>query len=172
MSRICQKCGGEVGEADFYCIHCGMPLEKVKQEEQQAFSQWEGVQTPSQEKPELAKPLSVKDYLLLGILLSIPVVNIILAILWAAGKNENPNRRNLACAWLIFAAAGAVISVIFMIGLVRAAWLDEQNYPDYPEYYEYYDEYYDDWEEYDYDYDDDMEWEHYWEELTEGLGEI
>ena len=123
MSRICQKCGGEVGEADFYCIHCGMPLEKVKQEEQQAFSQWEGVQTPSQEKPELAKPLSVKDYLLLGILLSIPVVNIILAILWAAGKNENPNRRNLACAWLIFAAAGAVISVIFMIGLVRAAWL-------------------------------------------------
>ncbi len=169
MSRNCQKCGGEVGAADFYCIHCGMPLERIKQEEQQEFTQREGVPPTSQEKPELVKPLSVKDYLLLGVLLSIPVVNIILAILWAAGKDENPNRRNLARAWLIFAAVGTVISVIFVIGLARAVWLDEQNYP---EYYEYYDEYYDDWEEYDYDYDEDMEWEHYWEELTEGLGEI
>lgn len=158
MSRNCQKCGGQVGEEDLYCIHCGMPLERIKQEEAQEPGRKECMQQACREKDgaELAKPLSVKDYLLIGVLLSIPIVNIILMILWAAGKEGNPNRRNLARACLIFSAVGIVAGVIFMIGLVRAAWLDEQNYPGHYEYYDEY-EYYDDYDDYDY-YEDWEDW--------------
>lgn len=185
MSRNCQKCGGQVGEEDLYCIHCGMPLERTKQEETQSPVQGERTQQAREEKTEMAKPLSVKDYLLIGVLFSIPIVNIILMILWAVGKEGNPNRRNLARACLIFSAIGIVVGVIFMVGLVRAAWLDEQNYP---EHYEYYDEYYDDYDDYeyyedfedfedwedweDYDYDHDMEQEHHWKDILEDWGEI
>lgn len=177
MSRNCRKCGGQVGDADLYCIHCGTPLERVSEEEQQKPAQMENARQTQHEDagPEMARPLSVKDYLLVGVLLSIPIVNIVLAILWAAGKNENPNRRNLARAWLIFSAIGAVVSIVFVIGLARAVWLDEQNYPERYEYYdEYYDEYYEDWEDWEdwEDYDYDMEHERHWEDIMEDWGEV
>ena len=108
----------------------------------------------------------------MGILLSLPIINIILAVLWATGKRGNPNRRNMARAWLIFCAVGFVAGVIFLIGLGRAIQLDEQTYPDFYDYYDYYD-YYEDWEDWDeYDYDWEMEPEHHWEDILEDWDEI
>lgn len=168
MARKCQKCGGIVGEADLYCTHCGMPLERMKQEEAQEN---ENIQpTQKQAEPETAEALRMGDYLLIGILLSLPVLNIILAILWATGKKENPNRRNLARAWLVFCAVGIVAGTIFLIGLVRAVQIDEQNYPEYYDDYEYYEDW-DDWEDLE-EYDYDWESEHHWEDIFDDWGEI
>lgn len=161
MARNCQKCGGAVGEKDLYCIHCGTPLERKEAEIRR------------EEASETAPPLSVKDYILIGILLALPVANIVLAILWATGKKGNPNRRNLARAWLIFAAVGTVLGGMFLVGLVRSVQLDRipenwyYEYDDPEEYWEYWE--YDDPEEYwEYDYEP----HHHWEEILEDWGEI
>lgn len=181
MARKCQKCGGFVGEEDLYCTHCGMPLERVKMETagQEAGQERAQEQVP----PGLSKPLGVKEYLLIGILLAIPLVNIILAIIWATGRNENPNRRNLARAWLVYLAASVVACLVFLVGIARAAWLDERNHWDGPGYYEDYPDYYDDYyDDYYYEYDDyDDYWDgfdDYWDGYEEyffdddGWGEI
>lgn len=126
MARICKKCGGEVGANDFYCIHCGMPLEKEREE-------WK--EENKQEERNLAEPLSVGAYLLVGILLLIPVVNIIVPIIWILNKNGNPNRRNLAKAWLILAVVGTVLTGILSFGLFQFFVMD--HYVPYDYHFEY-----------------------------------
>ncbi|PKN79046.1 MAG: hypothetical protein CVU48_06410 [Candidatus Cloacimonetes bacterium HGW-Cloacimonetes-1] len=64
--------------------------------------------------------MSVGDWILTLILVSIPIVNIILIVMWIVDKNSNPNRRNLAVAILILFAIGTVIWVTFMGAIVGA----------------------------------------------------
>ncbi len=136
MSRICKKCGGEVGREDLYCIHCGVPLEK------------EPVQEMRRETPEnenTAAPLGVGAYLMIGVILAIPIVNIIAAIFWAIQKESNPNRRNLARAWLILVVVGSSLGGLFTIGLLRAIYLDSPHHWEYDWHHYYPEEEY--WEE-------------------------
>lgn len=159
MVRKCQKCGGIVGEEDLYCIHCGMPLERVKPEGIQNAGDGGDIQQEKKADEEMARPLRFGEYLLIGVLLLLPVVNIIMAVIWATGRKENPNRRNLARAWLVFAAVGAVMGLLFLIGLFRAIQLDEMTYPE-PGYDYYYEEY---WDDDDYDWDMEHHWDEIWE---------
>lgn len=64
-------------------------------------------------------PLSMGEWVLTLLLMSIPCVNIIMCCVWAFGKNGNVNRRNFCRAELIFIAIGLVLSVI-MIFVVMA----------------------------------------------------
>ncbi|MGN1231306.1 MAG: hypothetical protein ACI4TP_05335 [Anaerotignum sp.] len=123
MSRTCKKCGGAVGMTDLYCIHCGMPLEKEPPQEEKK----------KETEQNLAEPLSMGAYLLIGLILCIPIVNIILPIIWILNKGENPNRRNLAKAWLIFAAVGMILTGILSYGLFRLITVPAVPY----EYYHY-----------------------------------
>lgn len=107
MSRTCKKCGGAVGLEDLYCIHCGMPLEKESPREERE----------KEKEQNLAEPLSVGAYLLIGLILCIPIVNLIVPIIWICNQNSNPNRRNLAKAWLIFAALGMVLVGLLVYGV-------------------------------------------------------
>ncbi len=109
MSRTCKKCGGPVGQEDLYCIHCGMPLEKELSRQERE----------EEKEQDLAEPLSMGAYLLIGLILCIPIVNLIVPIIWILNQNSNPNRRNLAKAWLIFAVVGMVLMGLFSYGLFR-----------------------------------------------------
>lgn len=160
MARKCQKCGGFVGEEDLYCIHCGMPLEHTEPESVPNTGDSGAAHQEKETDEEMARPLRFGEYLLIGVLLLLPVVNIILAVIWATSKKENPNRRNLARAWLVFAAIGAALSLLFCIGLFRAMQLDEMRFPE-PGFDDYYYEEY--WDDDDYDWDMDHHWEDVWE---------
>ena len=125
MSRVCKKCGGAVTAEDSFCMHCGMPLEKEETFKEETIKE-------NENKTDV---LSVWDYLLMLIILAIPVVNIIVCIFWIIGKNGNPNRRNLAKAWMILAVAGTLLSGILSYGLFQFLVMD--NYVDWEHHIEY-----------------------------------
>lgn len=66
-------------------------------------------------------PLSTGGFVLAFFLLSIPIVNIIIAIIWACGKCKNINQRNFARAVLIMAAVYILIAAIFWGTIIGAA---------------------------------------------------
>jgi len=76
-------------------------------------------------------PLTLGDCMLIGLIVMIPIVNIIVFLIWAFDRKENLNRKNLAKAGLIYLAIGFVLSLILGVGVVRALILDQQNYPGY-----------------------------------------
>ena len=125
MSRVCKKCGGTVKAEDSFCMHCGMPLEKEESFKEENIKE-------NENKMDV---MSVWDYLLMLIILTIPVVNIIVCIFWIIGKNGNPNRRNLAKAWMILAVAGTLLSGILSYGLFQFLVMD--NYVDWEHHIEY-----------------------------------
>ncbi|KXL51915.1 hypothetical protein CLNEO_26140 [Anaerotignum neopropionicum] len=123
MCRKCYQCGQEVGQEDVYCTNCGSLLIQNKNEnedieKQSAFS-----------KLGMYDPLSLGDYMFIGLILMIPVVNIVFLLIWALDSHGNLNRRNLAKAGLIYFGIGIALTVILGIGLVRAVMLDQLVYP-------------------------------------------
>ena len=128
MTRVCKKCGGTVKMEDTFCMHCGMPLgkeEPVRDEYVTMESvKKESSHTEKNENKDGAEVLSMWDYLLMLIVLAIPVVNIIVCIFWAVGKNGNPNRRNFAKAWLVLAVVGTILSGILAFGMAQFIIMD------------------------------------------------
>ncbi len=70
--------------------------------------------------PAESSPLSAGDYVVMFILFSIPVVNLVLALIWGFGSNVNLNRKNFAKAililWLVMLILGILSGLV--IGLV------------------------------------------------------
>lgn len=122
MDRTCQKCGHTVKKEDVYCINCGALLDK-KEPENQRKQEWDN---PPKGGPYA--PLSLGDYMFIGLILMIPIVNLIVLFVWVLDKNSNVNRRNLAKAGLIYLGIATALAVIFSVGIVRAVILDEQTY--------------------------------------------
>ena len=60
-------------------------------------------------------PLSVGEILVTIILMSIPVVNIVMLIVWLTNKDTNLNKRNFAIAMLILECIGIALYVILFI---------------------------------------------------------
>lgn len=123
MSRVCKKCGGAAQPEDRFCMHCGMPLEK---------------ESPSREEQmdaQQAEIVSMGEYLLMLILLAIPVVNLIVCLFWLIRIGENPNKRNFAKAWLLFAIIGTVLSGILAFGafhfLARIPIMEHEYHMEY-----------------------------------------
>lgn len=129
MSRKCIHCGQNVGEEDVYCIHCGNKLNRTENKS-------ETPQTQKIMKNDIYAPLSVGDYLFIGFILMIPVINIIVFLIWAFDRYSNVNRRNLAKAGLIYLGICVVLLTILGVGMFRAVQLDQEYYPD-DRYYEY-----------------------------------
>lgn len=129
MSRKCTYCGQSVGEEDVYCINCGNKLNITENKSETA-------QPQKIMKNDIYAPLSVGDYLFIGFILMIPVINIIVFLIWAFDRYSNVNRRNLAKAGLIYLAICVVLLTILGVGMFRAVQLDQEYYPD-DRYYEY-----------------------------------
>lgn len=58
-------------------------------------------------------PMSVKDYVIMFLLLAIPFANLILLIVWATSSTTNVNKRNYARAVCIMILIGFLLSLIF-----------------------------------------------------------
>lgn len=66
------------------------------------------------------KPMSVGDWLITLIVMSIPMVNLIMLFIWGFGEG-NKNRQNYCRAYLIFTVAIFLISIFFIMFIVFAA---------------------------------------------------
>lgn len=60
-------------------------------------------------------PMTMKDWLITLLLLCIPIVNIVLAFVWAFGSNVNKSKKSFFQAYLILMAIGIGIYIIFAI---------------------------------------------------------
>lgn len=82
-------------------------------------------QEPSPNSPYA--PVGIGAFLGAQLLLCIPVVNLIVMIVWACGGCRKINLRNYARAWLILAAIGFVLSILFavLLGAVFSQYANE-----------------------------------------------
>ncbi len=83
-----------------------------------------GAEAPPAAAPaaeDRAAPLSVGDYIVMFIVFSLPLINLILALVWGFGSGINPNRKNFAKAWLILLLIGIVIGILTGIVVALAA---------------------------------------------------
>lgn len=144
MSKFCNHCGASVDEEDRFCTVCGKPITAGDGAEQPKASHEE-----KQKKEELDRePITVGGYLIMFLIMCIPVVNLVVLLLWAFGKNGNVNRRNFSRAALVYIAIGIVLSisaVLFFVGIFANA----VQYQQYRRYDHYGNPYMNDWEYYD-----------------------
>lgn len=119
MSKICKSCHGEVKPEDRYCIHCGKPLERETETDKKwnkydwEKDEWEGdSQAENANQNGQAKVVTMKQYILMGILLAIPFVNLGVCVAIILNKKMNPNHRNLAKAWLVLNIIGLILGCI------------------------------------------------------------
>lgn len=66
---------------------------------------------------EQQKPLSIGDWLITFILLSIPIAGFIFLLYWMLSSNSNINRKNFCIAAVIFQAALIILTFILLIAL-------------------------------------------------------
>ncbi len=123
MSKKCDQCGQDVKKEDIYCTNCGGLLKQNEKDNEEV-----GKQIASS-KSGMNAPLSLGDFMFIGLILLLPVVNVVVFVIWALDKHGNINRRNLAKAGLIYFGIGIALSIILGIGMVRAIMLDQQIYP-------------------------------------------
>jgi len=62
--------------------------------------------------------MKIGDWIVTMLLLSIPIVNFVLIIMWAFGSNVNPSKKSYFQAYLILALIGTVIGIL--IGVLFA----------------------------------------------------
>lgn len=149
MSRKCNTCGYDVEEKDIYCTNCGSLIKKVEGKPQSSL------EPKASAKADKEAPLSLGDYMLIGLILMIPIANIVILFIWAFDKYANLNRRNLAKAMLIYTGIGMAIGVVFWIAVMQAVITDIDRMP-IDEYTEYYMEHPDiqDWIDMPYSFDE------------------
>jgi hypothetical protein len=65
-------------------------------------------------------PISVGEWLITYLLLSIPLVNIVMLFVWAFGSSAHPSKANWAKASLIWVAIATVLYIV-VLGSIFAA---------------------------------------------------
>lgn len=130
---FCEKCGSSLLEDSKFCGGCGA---KTEMQPAYATTQGQSVDPPhtsivaSQTPPSAAspaarpqtppaytpqpgvEPLSVGQYIVTLLLMMIPIVGIILLFKWGFSGAVNPNKKNMARAYLIFFAVWFVIILV------------------------------------------------------------
>lgn len=106
MTRKCASCGNAIYNSERYCQNCGAPayVDSPRQEDE--------FRTPSPSNPPA---LTTVDFIKILLLMMIPVVNLILLIIWAIDKGQNPNKRSYAKASLIVYLVGIIVKFIIAI---------------------------------------------------------
>lgn len=69
------------------------------------------INTTFQEREQL--PISVGDWIITFLILSIPLVNLIMLFVWAFGDGTHPSKKNFAKAYLIFLVIAIFIVILF-----------------------------------------------------------
>ncbi len=66
-------------------------------------------------KEKEATPVSTGDWVITLLILAIPLVNIIMALVWAFGDGYKTSKSNFAKAYLIWLVIGIALGGVFMI---------------------------------------------------------
>jgi hypothetical protein len=132
-ARFCTSCGADQGTLEQpaeqaqpqYGQPYAQPAAAQQNYQQQGYTQasysqpaytqpgYDNRQNAAPKPMEAAvPPMGMWGYVGSLLLLSIPLVGLILAIVWAAGGTDNVHRRNLSRAWLILLAIGIVLSIL------------------------------------------------------------
>lgn len=134
---FCEKCGSKLPENAKFCGSCGAktvtvePAVATPVQDQSAppppppaQPATQGYTPPVQAAAHFgqveSEPLSVGNYIVMFLLMSIPLLNIILLFVWGFGSSVNRNRKNFARATLIMFA----IMLLFWIlagGMIMGA---------------------------------------------------
>ncbi len=78
---------------------------------QQPTAQYNNYQQPN---AQFAPVMTLKDWMIILLVMLIPLVNIIMMFVWAFGEG-NPNRQNYFKASLLFAAIVIVLYIVFAV---------------------------------------------------------
>lgn len=147
--NYCQKCGARLPEGRAVCSMCGFDNAQAArpgaEPQGQPFNPGGpapgpnppyGRPNPSYGAPphdSRRDPLSVGDIFVSWLLLSIPIVNIVMIIVWLTSSSTNINKKNFAKAALIMYAIGIVLwilaAIVFsIVGVGTAVALDDYIY--------------------------------------------
>jgi hypothetical protein len=114
----CPNCGNSISSEASACIHCNKPV--VKRQEATSVNQ----STPSYPYPsDLSSGVqipTVGDWMLNFLILSIPLVNFIVLLVWAFSSDTNPIKANFSKAALIWMIILVGIYIVFF-GAILAA---------------------------------------------------
>lgn len=68
-------------------------------------------QAPAYQHEPIKDPVRMSEWLVNMIVLAVPIVNIIVALIWAFGSDTKPSLKNFSRAWLIWAIIGTIIAI-------------------------------------------------------------
>ncbi len=126
--NYCKQCGAKLEEGTVVCSLCGFNNENDPQPQQagaQQNYQQQQYQQNYQQPPyqpvqdKKTAPLSVGEIIVTIILMSIPIVNIVMLVVWLTNKDTNLNKRNFALAMIILECIGIVL--YFVLVMIMAA---------------------------------------------------
>lgn len=137
---FCENCGKKLPDEAKFCNGCGTKIltenPANKKSEQPAVNNLPPANsTPPQNPPQQSytqkqtytpqqtyippymqkpgrEPLSVGQYILMFLLLSIPLVGTILLFVWSFGSAVNLNKKNFSRAMLILSAIGLIFAIV------------------------------------------------------------
>ena len=130
MEKICEECGRSVLKEDLFCTYCGIELERNVEEK----TEGETKKIKSLLDSPYA-PLTFKKCLGMGLILFIPIVNIIMLLIWIFDKEGNISQRNLAKASLFYIVIGGLLITIITSIVLRE--IITELYYFQPDYYDY-----------------------------------
>ena len=141
MANFCRNCGGKVEADDKFCAQCGTRLDKepekaevqemeTQKQETQEDGKWnkydwekdEWVENPQQEGQK--KPVNMKKFILNGILLAIPFVNLVVCVALLMNKNTEPGHRKFIKIWFILNIIGLILGCLLAYFVVQFLLFD------------------------------------------------
>jgi len=103
----CTKCGVNNPVGATYCTGCRNLLGA------------DGLVQPlqGQQNPILEEPVSVKEWLLLFLLLLIPIAGLVMLFVWGFGKEEKRSKANYCKAYLIYLAITTALVIMLYVAM-------------------------------------------------------
>lgn len=110
----CPKCGAALEKGQTVCPACGAKLSEKQEESPYRPAYASPIYDAPPPSSSRFAPLSSGGFLVNMIVMSIPLIGLITALVWAFGGCKNRNRRNHARGWLLF--------VLILAALAAAAY--------------------------------------------------
>lgn len=114
----CPNCGNSISSEASTCIHCNKAV--VKKQEPTPVNQATSSYSYPSDLNNIVQIPSVGDWLINFLILSIPLVNFIVLLVWAFSSDTNPIKANFSKAALIWMVILVGIYIIFF-GAILAA---------------------------------------------------
>lgn len=114
---ICNECKRAIKDDAKFCPWCGSKV--LIQAEENAPNN-ETVTTTATAKtvvqtPTYEEPISVKEWLIMSLIMIIPIVNIVMIFVWAFGSKEKKSKANYFKALLIISGIAFAFIIVLLL---------------------------------------------------------